>query len=58
MKLLEHGMKVVECVLEKRLRRIVSADEMHFGSMSERGTIYAALILKMMQDEYHVRGKK
>ena len=34
--LLEHGMKVVERVLEKRL---VSVDEMQFGFMPERGTI-------------------
>ena len=30
-KLLEHGMKVVEWVLEKRLHRIVTVDEMQFG---------------------------
>ena len=30
-KLLEYGMKVVERVLEKRLHRIVSVDEMQFG---------------------------
>ena len=33
-KLLQHGMKVVEKVLEKRLCRIVSVDEMQFGFMS------------------------
>ena len=35
-KLLEHGMKVVERVLEKRLSRIVSVDEIQFGFMPER----------------------
>ena len=30
MKLLEHGMKVVERVLEKRLNGIVTVDEMQF----------------------------
>ena len=34
-KLLEHSMKVVERVLEKRLCRIVSVDEMQFGFMPE-----------------------
>ena len=34
-KLLEHGMKVVERVLEKTLCRIVPADEMQFCYMSE-----------------------
>ena len=34
MKLLEHGMKVVERVLEKMLCKIVSVDGMQFGFMS------------------------
>ena len=34
-KRLEHGM-VVERVLEKRLRRIVTVDEMQFGLMPEK----------------------
>ena len=43
-KLLEHGMKVVERVLLKRLHRIVSVDKMQFGFMPERGTIDAVFI--------------
>ena len=35
-KLVQHGMKVVERVLEKRLCRIVSVVEMQFGFMPER----------------------
>ena len=35
-KILEHEMKAVERVLEKRLHGIVSVDEMQFGFMSER----------------------
>ena len=35
-KLLEHGMKMVERVLEKRLYRIVTVDEMQLGFMPER----------------------
>ena len=35
-KLLEHGMKVVERLLEKRPHRIMSADEMQFVFISER----------------------
>ena len=48
---------VVERVLEKRLHRIVSVDEMQFGSMSERGTVDAVFILRRVQEEYHARGK-
>ena len=46
--IVEHGMKVVERVLEKRLHRIVSADAMRFGSIPERGTI-DEFILRRMQ---------
>ena len=35
-KLHEHGMKVVEMVLEKRLCRMVTVDEMQFGFIPER----------------------
>ena len=57
-KLHEHGIKVVERVLEKGLRRTASADEMQLRSMPERGTIDAVFIIRRMQEEYHAKGKK
>ena len=57
MKLLEHGMKVVERVSEKRLCRKVSVDEMQFGFMPDRGTIDAVFIVRRLQ-EHHAKGKK
>ena len=45
MKLLRLEMKVVERVLEKSFFRIVTANEMQFGFVSERGTIDAVFIL-------------
>ena len=39
-------MKVMEKVLEKRLCRIVSVDEMQFGFLPERGIIDAVFILR------------
>ena len=45
MKLLEHGMNVVEKVLEKRFHIIVSVDEMQFGFLPDRGTIDEASCL-------------
>ena len=54
-KLLEHGMKVVEMVLEKRLCRIVSVDEMQIGFMLVRGTIDAVFFLRWMQEGYHAK---
>ena len=55
---LEHGMKVVEWVLERRLHRIVFVDEMQFGFMPERGAIDAVFILRRMHEEFHAKGKK
>ena len=43
-KLLQHGKKVVERVLEKKPCRIVSVDEMQFGFLPESGTIDAVFI--------------
>ena len=55
--LLEHGMKVVERELLKRLHRIVTDDEMQFGSMPERGTFDAVFITRRLREEYHAKGK-
>ena len=49
---------MVERLLEKRLRRIVTVDEMQFGSMPERGTIDIVFILRSLQEEYYAKGKK
>ena len=54
-KQLEHGMEVVEGVVEKTLQRVLTVDEMKFGFMTERGTTDAVLILRWMQEEYHAK---
>ena len=51
-------MKMLERVLEKRLHRMVSVDEMQFRFLHERGTIDAVFILKRMQEKYHANRKK
>ena len=51
-KLLEHAMKIVEKVLERRMRRMVKVDEMQFGFMPSKGTIDAVFILRRLQEEY------
>ena len=38
-------------MLENTLRRIVTADEMQFGLMPERGTIDTVFILRRLQEE-------
>ena len=42
-KILEHGMKVVETVLEKKLHRIVTVSEVPFGIMPESGKLVLCL---------------
>ena len=44
--------------VRKRLSRIVTVDDMQFDFMPESGTIDAVFILRGLQDEYHVKGKK
>ena len=48
-KLLEHAMKVLERVIEGRLRKIVKIDSMQFGFMSRRGTTDAIFIVCQLQ---------
>ena len=45
-------------MLEKRLQRIVTVEEMQFGLMPERETIDAVFILRRLQKEYNAKGKK
>ena len=51
-KLQEHAKKIVEEVLEKRLRKFVTKDYMQFGFMPVEGTIDAVFILGWIQEEY------
>ena len=57
-KLLEHAMKIVERVLEKRIRKLVNLDEMQFGFMPGKGTTDALFILRRLQEEYRDKEKK
>ena len=57
-KLLEHTMKIVERVIEKRIRELVKVDDMQFGFMPGKGTTDALFILRRMQEEFRGREKK
>ena len=57
-KLLEHAMKIVERVLEKRIRELVKVDDMQFGFMLGKDTTDALFILRRMQEEFRGREKK
>ena len=57
-KLLEHAMKIIERVLEKRIRVLAQVDDMQFGFMPGKGTTDALFILRRMQEEFRGREKK
>ena len=51
-KLLEHGMKVVERVFEKRLRKMAEIRKEQYGFVAGKGTIDAIFILRQLQEKY------
>jgi hypothetical protein len=57
-KLLEHAMKVVERVLESRLRGMVKVDEMQFGFSPGKGTTDAIYIIRQIQERHREKGKE
>ena len=56
-KLLEHGMKVLERVLERRLRMKVNIDDMQFGFMPGKGTVDAIFIVRQLQEKFMEKRK-
>ena len=57
-KLLEHAVKIVERVLENRIRESVTIDDMQFGFMPGKGMTHALFIFRRMQEELCGREKK
>ena len=57
-KLLEQPMKVLERVLEKRVRCQVSIDNMQFGFMPGKGTTDAIFIMRQVQEKHQAKKKK
>ena len=57
-KLLEHAMKVIEHVFERRIREKVKIDAMQFGFVPRKGTTDAIFTVWQMQEKYGCKGKK
>ena len=57
-KLQEHAIKIVEKVLENRLRCMVKVDEMQFGFMPGKRMVDAVFILRGLQEEYLEKEEK
>ena len=58
-KLLEHAMKIVERVLENKIRELVTIQpDMQFGFMPGKGTTHELLNPRRMQEEFRGREKK
>ena len=53
-KLLEHDMKVIERIFERRLRKVVKLDEMQMGFMPGRGTTNAIFIMRQLLEKYEM----
>jgi hypothetical protein len=56
-KLLDHVMKVLERVIEGRVRKIVKIDNMQFGFMAGKGTTDAIFIVRQLQEKYLAKKK-
>jgi len=57
LKLLDHGLKVIERVFEKRLRSFVKLDKMQMGFMPGKGTVDVIFIVRQMMEKYEMAGK-
>ena len=57
-KLLKHGMQVVEHVFEKRLRKMVEIREEQYGFVAGKGTTDEIFILRQLQEKYFGNNKE
>ena len=58
LRLLEHGFKIYEKVLEGKLRELTSIGENQFGFIAEKSTIGAIFIVRQLQEKYLEKKKK
>ena len=56
-KLLEHGLKVLEKILDKRLRQKITIDRMQFGFSPGKGTADAIFMIRQVQEKLLEKNK-
>ena len=56
-KLLEHAMRIIERVLERRIQTLINLNKIQFGFMPGKGTVDAVFIVRRMQEEYQKDNK-
>ena len=57
-KLLEHGVNVIERISEERLRKNVKLDETQIGLVPGEGSTDAIFLVRQMMEKYEAAGKK
>ena len=57
-KLVEHAMKILERVIERRVRNVVKIDSMQLGFMAGKSTTDAIFIVRQLQEKYLARNKE
>ena len=56
-RLLEHALKILERVVEVRVRKIVKIDDLQFGFMPGKGTTDAIFIVRQLQEKFLAKEK-
>ena len=50
--MIDHLQKVLERVMERRLRKLINIDDMQFGFSNGKSTTDAIFVVKMMQEKF------
>ena len=57
-RLLEHGLKVYEKILEMRLKKLIQLDDRQYGFRSGKSTTDPIFILRQLQEKYCAKQRK
>ena len=49
---MEHGMKMFEIIVERRLRKLITVNNMQFGFSPGKGTTDAVFIIQQLQEKH------